>query len=154
MCLTGVLVPHRLPHPAPAAAGWDSRRKWIERGGHGSGRHDALPQVGGGLWPGTSLKKRRRRKGRAAHRQGSIPRYRADQGPLPQGSTQVEAPSTPRGRVDPHTRQNRRPLPASKDHPPHAKRGTTPSAPTVHWTQSIAIQTTPCQVMLRCMNVA
>jgi hypothetical protein len=53
MCLTGVLVPHRLPHPAPAAAGSDSRRKWIERRGPVSGCHDALPQLGDRVWPGT-----------------------------------------------------------------------------------------------------
>ena len=70
MCLGGVLVPHRLPHRAPAGARSDSRREQIQRGGHVSRRHDALLQEGDGLWPGNPLEKRRRRVGRAAHRQG------------------------------------------------------------------------------------
>jgi hypothetical protein len=45
--------------PAPAGAGADSRPARIERGAHVSGRHNALPRVGNGLWmthldPGSS----------------------------------------------------------------------------------------------------
>lgn len=38
--------------PHTARAGSNSRRERIERGGPVNGRHDMLPQVGDGLWPG------------------------------------------------------------------------------------------------------
>jgi hypothetical protein len=56
MCLDEVLVPHRLPHPAPAGEVGFPRREWIQRGGHVSGLHDALPQVGDGVRRATHAK--------------------------------------------------------------------------------------------------
>lgn len=65
------------------------------------------------------------------------PRYRAGHRPLPRRLRGRGLP-LPAGPGRPHTRHNRRPLPASKYHPPRAERSTIPSAMTVHWTPSTA----------------
>jgi hypothetical protein len=68
--------------------------------------------------PRSSSRKRRRRGGRAAHRQGSTPRYRAGHHPLPRGSTGVEAPLYPTESGRAPTSGTRRLSPASKHRPP------------------------------------
>jgi hypothetical protein len=103
---------------------------------------------------GNSLEKRIAREGDQHTAGGSTSRYRTGQSPLPGGPTRVETPFYPAGRGRPHTRQHRRPLPASNYHLPSAQRSTTPSAITAHGTASTAAQTPSCQVISWCMNVS
>jgi hypothetical protein len=77
--------------------------------------------------PRNSSRKRRTRGGRAAHQQGSTPRYRAGHHPLPRGSTGVEAPLYPAepGRAPRLTTADSRQqatttLPAAAEHNPSA----------------------------------
>jgi hypothetical protein len=70
-------------HP-PAGTDSDSRREWIERGGHVSGRHDALPPGRRSPLASNSLEKRRRR-GNEQHTGRGLPSLPRSSGPITPG---------------------------------------------------------------------